>query len=141
MTNDRRSFIKQTATVAAALSVFPTLMNAGCVGANDRVTVGLIGCNNQGFVDLKSFLSQPNVVCAAMCDVDQNVLNKRAAEVEKMTGKKPELYSDFRKLLDRKDIDSVIIGTPDHWHCIPTVSYTHLRAHETRHDIVCRLLL
>ena len=52
MTNNRRTFIKQTTTIAAAVSVFPTLMNAGCVGANDRVVVGLIGCNNQGFEDL-----------------------------------------------------------------------------------------
>ncbi|MBC8005403.1 MAG: twin-arginine translocation signal domain-containing protein, partial [Verrucomicrobia bacterium] len=64
MDSNRRTFIKQSATVAAALSVFPTLMNAGCVGANERVVVGLIGCNNQGFTNLKAFLQQPNVVCA-----------------------------------------------------------------------------
>jgi len=132
MTNDRRTFIKQTATVAAAISIFPTLMNAGCVGANDRVVVGLIGCNGQGFEDLKAFLKQPNVVCAAICDVDQNVLNKRAAEVEKLTGKRPSLYGDFRKLLEQKDIDSVIIGTPDHWHCIPMIY-----AMEAGKDVYC----
>lgn len=132
MINNRRTFIKQSATVAAALSVFPTLMNAGCVGANEKVTVGLIGCNSQGFVDLKAFLNQPNVTCAAMCDVDQNVLNQRAAEVEKMTGKKPTLYSDFRKLLEQKDIDAVIIGTPDHWHAIPMIY-----AAEAGKDIYC----
>jgi len=132
MTNDRRTFIKQTATVAAALSIFPTLMNAGCVGANDRVIVGLIGCNGQGFEDLKAFLKQPNVVCGALCDVDQNVLYKRAAEVEKLTGKKPALYGDFRKLLEQKDIDSVIIGTPDHWHCIPMIY-----AMEAGKDVYC----
>jgi len=132
MTNDRRTFIKQSATVAAAVSIFPTLMNAGCVGANDRVVVGVIGCNGQGFEDLKSFLKQPNVVCAAMCDVDQNVLNKRAAEVEKLTGKKPVLYADFRKLLEQKDIDAVIVGTPDHWHCIPMIY-----AMEAGKDVYC----
>ncbi|GAA4413719.1 Gfo/Idh/MocA family oxidoreductase [Nibrella viscosa] len=56
-----------------------------------------------------------------MCDIDSNVLNKRAAELEKSTGTKPVLYSDFRKLLENKDIDAVIIGTPDHWHCLMTV--------------------
>ena len=121
MHNERRTFIKHSAAIAASAGVFPTLLNAGCIGANSRVTVGLIGCNNQGFVDLKSFLKQPNVICAALCDIDQNVLNERAAEVEKLTGKKPLLYTDFRKLLDQKDIDAVIIGTPDHWHCIPTI--------------------
>ncbi len=132
MNTERRSFIRRSATVAASMSVFPTLMNAGCVGANDRVVVGLIGCNSQGFVNLKSFLKQPNVVCAALCDIDQNVLNERAAEVEKMTGKKPALYTDFRKLLDQKDIDAVIIGTPDHWHCIPTIY-----AMESGKDVYC----
>ena len=44
MTNDRRTFIKQSATVAAAVSIFPTIMNAGCVGANEKVVVALIGC-------------------------------------------------------------------------------------------------
>ena len=132
MTNDRRNFMKQSATVAAAITIFPTLMNAGCVGANDRVVFGLIGCNGQGFTNLLAFLKQPNVVCAAMCDVDQNVLNKRAAEVEKLTGKKPALYTDFRKLLEQKDIDTVIVGTPDHWHCIPMIY-----AMEAGKDIYC----
>jgi predicted dehydrogenase len=132
MTNNRRTFIKQSATAAAALSVFPTLMNAGCAGANEKITVGLIGCNSQGFVDLKAFLNHPRVECAALCDVDQNVLNQRAAEVEKLTGKKPTLYSDFRKLLEQKDIDAVIIGTPDHWHAIPMIY-----AAEAGKDIYC----
>jgi hypothetical protein len=91
MTNDRRTFIKQSATVAAAVSIFPTIMNASCVGANEKVVVALIGCNSQGWTDLVSFMKLPHVECAALCDVDQNVLNKRAAELEKMTGKKPAL--------------------------------------------------
>ncbi|MGE5428553.1 MAG: Gfo/Idh/MocA family protein, partial [Methylococcaceae bacterium] len=132
MTNDRRTFIKQSATVAAAISIFPTLMNAGCIGANEKVVVGLIGCNNQGFENLKALLRQPHVECAALCDVDQNVLNKRAAEVEKLTGKKPALYGDFRKLLEQKDIDAVIVGTPDHWHCIPMIY-----AMEAGKDVYC----
>lgn len=132
MTNNRRTFLRQSATVATAMSVFPTLMNAGCVSANDRIVVGLIGCNGQGFVNLKTFLAQPNVECAALCDVDQNVLNQRAAEVEKMTGKKPMLFSDFRKLLDQKDINAVIVGTPDHWHCIPMIY-----AAEAGKDVYC----
>lgn len=131
-TKDRRTFIQQSATVAAAIGIFPTLMNAGCVGANEKVVVGLIGCNNQGFADLMAFLKISNVVCAAMCDVDQNVLNQKASEVEKTTGKKPDLYTDFRKLIDRKDIDAVIIGTPDHWHCIPMIY-----AMETGKDVYC----
>jgi predicted dehydrogenase len=132
MTNDRRTFIKQSATIAAAVSVFPTLMNASCVGANEKVVIALIGCNNQGWVDLLSFMKLKNVECAALCDVDENVLNKRAAEFEKMTGKKPALFTDFRKVLEKKEIDAVIVGTPDHWHCIPMIY-----AMEAGKDVYC----
>ncbi len=116
----RRNFIKNSAAVTAAIGVMPTILNASCA-ANEKIVVGLIGCNGMGFEDLKAFLKQPHVECAALCDVDQNVLNKRAAEVEKITGKKPALFGDFRKLLEQKDIDAVIIGTPDHWHCLPMI--------------------
>lgn len=58
-----------------------------------------------------------------MSDIDENVLNNRAAETEKITGKKVKhLYKDWRKLIDNKDIDLVIVGTPDHWHCLQMVS-------------------
>ena len=72
-----------------------------------------------GFSNLKSFLrKENNVACVALCDVDSNVLEKRAAEVEKMTGKRPLTYKDFRDVLDNKDVQAVIIGTPDHWHAV-----------------------
>ncbi len=120
MKSDRRTFLKTTAFVAAGLGTFPNMLKAG-VSSNEKLTVGLIGCNGQGFTDIKAFLNQPGVECAALCDVDQNVLRKRAAQVEKMQYKKPLIYSDFRKLIENKDIDVVINATPDHWHCLPTV--------------------
>lgn len=118
---DRRIFIRNSAILTAGISAFPTIIQAGNVPANDKLIVGLIGCKGMGFSDLKAFLGQPGVECAAICDVDQNVLNERAAETEKITGKKPKLFGDFRQLLEMKDIDAVIIGTPDHWHCLPMV--------------------
>ncbi len=69
--------------------------------------------------NLNSFLKEGNnVECVALCDVDQHVLNDKANQVEKITGKKPQTFGDFRKVLEKSEIDAVIIGTPDHWHAI-----------------------
>jgi predicted dehydrogenase len=119
--NNRRSFIRNATLATAGTAAFPYIIHGGTVSANDKITVGLIGCKGQGWANLRAFLGQPGVVCAGLCDVDQNVLNERAAEVEKMAGYKPKLYGDFRKMLEQKDIDAVIVATPDHWHCIPMV--------------------
>jgi predicted dehydrogenase len=91
------------------------------VAASDKIRVALIGGNNMGWVNLQEHIALPEVDCIAICDVDESVMNKRAAEVEQLTGKKPALYTDFRKLLENKDVDAVIIGTPDHWHCLQMV--------------------
>jgi predicted dehydrogenase len=88
------------------------------VAPSDQVRVGVIGCNGMGFQNLRSILKIPEVECGALCDVDASVLNRRAARVQQDTGVKPALYADFRRLLDDPDIDAVIIGTPDHWHCL-----------------------
>jgi len=126
MNSSRRTFIKKSALATSAIglaSAMPGVLSAAIkpVSPNDKIIVGLIGCNGMGFANLKSFLNQPDVECAALCDVDKNVLEKRAAETLEITGKKPKLLEDFRKMLNMKDIDAVIIGTPDHWHCLPMV--------------------
>lgn len=121
----RRDFLRQTALIGAGLSISPFFIKAGNagVGANDKIGVGLIGCNGMGFEDLKAFLRNPEVECIALSDIDESVLNNRAAETKKITGKKVKhLYKDWRKLIDNKDIDLVIVGTPDHWHCLQMVS-------------------
>ena len=113
----RRNFLKATASAAVVLPV----MNAGVIGkvsAGDRINVALIGCNSMGWYDLSDFITNSEIECVALCDIDQSVLNNRAAELVKMGRKKPELYTDYRRILDRKDVDAVIIGTPDHWHCL-----------------------
>ena len=117
MNSTRRNFIKKTAIATAAIGTFPKIIKAG-ISPNEKVVVGLIGCKGMGFNNLKAFLKQPNVECAALCDVDRNVLEERASELEKLQNKKAILYDDFRELLDNKDIDVVINGTPDHWHAL-----------------------
>ena len=120
----RRMFLKSSATTAAGLGLVSTLSASGLgIPASDRINVGVIGCNGMGFSDLTAFLKNPEVECIALCDIDDKVLARRAADVEKIRGKKPaNLYKDWRKLIDNKDIDVVIVGTPDHWHCLTMIS-------------------
>jgi predicted dehydrogenase len=121
---NRRSFIKKSTVLTAglgAVSVLPSNIWAGTVPPSDQLNVALIGCRSKGFGILKNHLDFEGTNCVAMCDVDNNILNERAAEVQKNYDQKPKLYKDFRKMLDQKDIDVVIVGTPDHWHCLNTV--------------------
>jgi predicted dehydrogenase len=130
----RRTFIKTTAASTAALTMGPAISSAlaGCA-PSDRINIGLIGCNGMGFADLSAFLEHPQVECVALCDIDDGVLSKRAADVEKIRGKKPaNLYKDWRQVIDNKDINLVIVGTPDHWHCLQMVA-----ACEAGKDVYC----
>ncbi len=123
MTTNRRDFIKKSAFVATGLGVSSTFpgISRNILSANEKLVCGVIGVKGMGFSDLEAFLRQPNTECAALCDVDNNVLAERIGDVKKIQGKAPAGYSDFRKLLDHKGLDVIIIGTPDHWHTIPFV--------------------
>jgi len=120
MKSDRRTFIK-TASAAAAGTVIPfeafSIGKPG-VSASEKINVALVGGNSMGWSDLTSFLKNPEVECVALCDIDRNILNKRTDELVKLNRSKPKLYVDYRKMLENKDIDAVIVGTPDHWHCL-----------------------
>ena len=126
MEYSRRKFLRttgQTFAGASLLSGLPMEILAGNkrrVSQNDRINVGVIGANGMGWSDAKSFMKIPEVNVMAVCDVDQNVIDKRVAEV-KQANMTLQTYTDYRKLLENKDIDAVIIGTPDHWHCLQMV--------------------
>jgi len=85
--------------------------------AADRIRLGFIGVANRGGQLLTSFLKHDDMEVVAFCDVDKTVLEA----VKKRLSGKPDTYEDFRRLLDRKDIDAVVIATPDHWHAIQTI--------------------
>ena len=89
--------------------------------ASDKIQIGFIGLGGQGTSRLNEFMRQPDVVAAAVCDLDQKHLEAAAAAVEKTQGHKPDQYHDFRKLLERKDLDAVMVATPDHWHALPAI--------------------
>lgn len=121
--NSRRKFIRHSGSLMAGAALSPLILNnlrAG-VSANDKINVALIGCKGMGMYNLTDHLKQPDIVCAALCDVDENILQERAKTIEELTGKKPKLLKDYRHVMDDKDIDVVIVGTPDHWHCLTTV--------------------
>jgi predicted dehydrogenase len=114
----RREFVKWSAAgvVAGRLLSQPARLHARVPGANDRIRVALIGCGRQGSSDLGNAMKHPDVDVAAVCDVFEPNLAKVAA-----TAPSAQRYADFRRVLDRKDIDAVIIGSPDHWHALQTV--------------------
>lgn len=113
MSLSRRTFLSRTAAAAAA-----PWIRLSSASPSDSIVVGLIGCRSMGFGDLANHLRLPDVACGGLCDVDGEILAQRAADVEERTGARPRLYGDYRRLLDEADVDAVIIGTPDHWHCL-----------------------
>ena len=125
MESNRRTFIRKTAYTSTGIglsTIIPSEVWGAKTAPSDKINVGLIGCRNMGFGDLQQQLKSTEVNCAALCDVDDSVLNAKATEIKNKYNQTPKLYKDFRKLLEQKDIDAVIIGTPDHWHCLIMVS-------------------
>lgn len=121
MEDNRRNFIKKSIITTAGMSVMPASLFANKVAPSDQVNVGLIGCRGKGYNLLRNHLNIPGVKVIGMADVDKNVLEERAGEVLTNFKQKPTLYGDYRKMLEDKNLDAVIIGTPDHWHCLNTV--------------------
>jgi predicted dehydrogenase len=137
----RREFIARTGLATAGIALGATSLNASAYrkiqGANEKINVGFIGIGNRGSQLLGLFMQQPDVRIAALCDIyepyllrDRNLVDPRY--LKDLGGSVPRLgetfpdgverYSDFRKLLDNKDIDAVVIATPDHWHAIQMIS-------------------
>ncbi len=110
----RRDFLRTGAGVAAL-----GLAQSGRVlGANDRVRLAICGLRGRGNDHLKGFSKVPGVEIAAVCDIDENVLAGRLADMEKMGLPKPTTYGDVRKLLEDKSIDAISVATPNHWHSL-----------------------
>jgi len=112
--NPRRTFLVSTG--AATLH-----MLAGKASANDRIRVAVIGLNGRGVDHINGFLPLPDAEIVALCDVDRQVLDKRASEVQAKTQKNVKTYTDMRKLFEDKEVDAVSIATPNHWHSLATI--------------------
>ena len=114
----RRKFIRNTSTgIIAGLSGAPLMQScATSKMKNGRIEIGVIGCNGMGWANVKNLLKSEDVDLVAICDVDNNVIDKKLEEYKELRSNKPKRFSDYRKLLEQKSIDAVVIGTPDHWH-------------------------
>ena len=110
----RRGFVGSITAATAATALAPRAARAS---ANDKVRCLLIGAGSRGNQLLGAFLPRPDVEIVAVADVD----DRHAAETAARVGKSPRTGRDYRKMLDAKDVDAVIIATPDHWHALPTI--------------------
>lgn len=119
----RRRFLFSTAGAATIPWMVPTLaqVSSNVTGANDRIRVALIGCGGMGRGDLAVFLQNSEVDCVALCDVDDRMITEGLRTVAAHRRNKPDTAKDFRRIIERKDVDAVIVATPDHWHALPTI--------------------
>src|SRR5690606_7334420 len=122
MNTSRRKFLGTMTTLAATAGAAKAFPGTFAIGNRQPsvIRVGLIGANGMGWADLNSMLKVPGVQCTALCDVDANVLKKRADEL-KARNITPKLYGKHEDLLADSNVDAVIVGTPDHWHCLMMV--------------------
>ncbi|WP_318308053.1 Gfo/Idh/MocA family protein [Flagellimonas crocea] len=126
---NRRNFIR-TSSAALALSSFGAY-GLDLMYSQKKWNVGLIGCGWYGKSDLFKLIQVANVEVVSLCDVDQRQLEEAAKLVAQRqpSGKKPRLYSDYRKMLAEKDLDIVLIGSPDHWHALQAIEAMESGAH------------
>ncbi len=136
MCSTRRNFIFQSGILAAGAGISNLIPFHAMAGrrysANDTIRVALIGCNGQGWTDLTHMLANKGVQVATLCDIDQNVLSRRLADLNALGVRGVKTTGDYRKVLDDKGVDAVIIATPDHWH--PLILTDALKAGK---DVYC----
>src|SRR5207237_2837171 len=127
-TMHRREFLRSTAAASLALT-----SNAWVHGASTKThRAGLIGSGWYGMVDLRHLMDSGRAEVVALCDVDKKNLKEAAAEVADRQKERPQLFHDFREMLRPKNLDVVLIGTPDHWHAL-----TAIAAMEAGADVHC----
>jgi predicted dehydrogenase len=153
----RRQFLRKTTAVAAAAISVPLIVPASTFAKGDkpapsqRITLGVIGTGNQGFNDIRGFVDDSRVQIVAVCDVNREspgywdgkvggrepgrrlVEEHYAADRKSGKFKGCDAHADFRELIGRKDVDAVLICTPDHWHAIPVIA-----AARAGKDIYCQ---
>jgi predicted dehydrogenase len=108
----RREFLKESALAGAGAAVMGGLAPARVLGANDKIRLALLGAGGRGQYDMSLFQKDPSVEVVAVCDV----YGPHREKALKAAGATATAHLDYREVLDRKDVDAVLIGSPDHWH-------------------------
>ncbi len=124
----RRKFLKRATAAAAGVAGIPYLIpssalgKAGTVAPSNRVVVGVIGTGGQGTGDMRGFLNKEEVQLVAVCDVDTDHRNRARDFVNGKYGNNDcAAYNDFREVIERSDIDAVLLAVPDQWHAITAI--------------------
>lgn len=141
----RRDFLAQSARATAALGLGLAATNSVARPAraarqtppamplkNSRIVLGLIGCGGMGSANMRNLMNHAEVEVAAVCDVDDARMGGDIKAVEEKYGRRPTVFKDYRKMLERPDINAVIVGTPDHWHALNLI-----HACEAGKDVYC----
>ncbi|MDP4284401.1 MAG: Gfo/Idh/MocA family oxidoreductase [Bacteroidota bacterium] len=124
--NSRRKFLQNSASILGGSLLVSAIDNQAFanlkkhISPGEQLNIGVIGVNGMGWSDLTAASKIPGVNIVAICDVDKEVLDRRMNDLAKLNvdARKVKTYDDYRKLLDNKDVNAVIIGTPDHWHAL-----------------------
>lgn len=120
--NSRRDFIKKTATVSSAMAfggvlpIFNAKSYSRIKGANDRINISVMGVNSRGNALAQNFAIQNNCDVIHVCDVDTRAITKCLVSLKDKQSFTAESFVDFRKSLENKDLDIMVIAAPDHWH-------------------------
>ena len=129
----RRQFLRHSSVVAGAALVLPARIfgGDGGVAPSNRITIGFIGTGRQCiYANIPGFLREPDAQCVAVCDVDAWRMARAKEKIEAHYAQRSSAagfkgcatFSDWRELIERKDIDAVMISTPDHWHMIQAIA-------------------
>jgi predicted dehydrogenase len=122
----RREFLASTGATSvvgltAGMAPVTSARRVKADSANDRVRLAVVGIHGRGGIHAKKFAARPDCEIAYLCDVDESLFPQHVSEVEQAQHRRPKVTGDFRRALDDKSVDAIIIATPDHWHALATI--------------------